>query len=115
MTHKFNLIRKAQGTNSQFHLDGKLIDCVKKFRSGLGDIYTYSTNDLSEARRLQIVHGFKLEIRSVRPPIDTNKAQIKKLASKISKEVEVIKEVEVVKVPKPRTKSAKKKQSEIKK
>ena len=78
MTHKYNLFRKAQGTNSEFHLDGKKITCEIQTRSGIGQVYCYSTNDPREASRLQIVHGFKIDVRAILPNID--RAQVAELS-----------------------------------
>ena len=75
--HKYTLLRRAQGTSSKFHIEGKEIACVVEIRAGLGECYIYQTDDATEARRLQIVHGFKIEHRGILPSID--KAQIKKL------------------------------------
>jgi len=79
MIHKYNLFRKAQGTNSEFHLDGKKITCEVQTRSGVGQVYCYSTDDPREASRLQIVHGFKIDVRAVLPNID--RAQIADLGA----------------------------------
>ena len=75
---KYNLFRRAQGTNSEFHLDGNLINCDIQNRSGLGQVYCYSTDDPREASRLQIVHGFKIDVRAILPNVD--RAQIAELS-----------------------------------
>lgn len=103
MTHKYNLIRKAEGTNPQFHLDGKLVTCSKEHRSGLGFVYLYSTNDAREAQRLQIVHGFKIEHRAVKPNID--RLQMSELGKeKKPKDLPAIEEPKAEETSKPKRK-----------
>jgi len=83
MTHQYRLIRRAQGTNSLFHLDGKQIQCRTETVYGLGSMYVYETDDVREAQRLQIVHGFKIEARQVIQNVD--REQIKALAEESPK------------------------------
>ncbi len=95
MTPTLKLFRRASGTSSQFHLDGKLIDCETQFRAGIGNCYVYETSDAAEARRLQIIHGFKIEARGV---LNVDRAQVADLAETKKKLAE---KVENAKAKKP--------------
>lgn len=103
MTTTLKLFRRASGTNSQFHLDGKLIDCATEFRAGIGNCYVYETSNAAEARRLQIIHGFKVEARGV---LNVDRAQVADLAETKKKLAE---KVEKAKKPAPRGRGRKKK------
>lgn len=84
MTTTINLFRRASGTNSEFHLDGRKINCEIVQRAGLGPCYVYQTSDASEARRLQIIHGFKIEaggpVRAASAP-NVDRQQVEALAT----------------------------------
>ena len=71
-----NLIRRASGTNEKFHVEGQMITCSVEMRNG-SPMYVYETDDAQVARRLQIVHGFKVEARGVKQ-VEQVRKQVKK-------------------------------------
>ena len=84
MIPTLKLFRRAVGTNSEFHLDGKLVKCEIVFRAGLGNCYVYETTDAAEARRLQLIHGFKIEARST---VNVDRMQVAALGSQAAQSV----------------------------
>ena len=109
-TAKFKLVRRAQGTNHIFALSGKEIVCDIENRAGLGSFYLYETDDPADDRRLQIVHGFKVEIPG---PVNADRAQIASLGESVSKQASVQRsEEEAEKPKKPARKRRTRKKSE---
>jgi len=103
MIKKYRLFRRAQGTNSKFHLDGSMVECETVFRQGMGNVYVFETNDTQQARRLQIIHGFMIEHRAVKSDASqtVDRAQIKALAEH-QKKVEAEAQADKAQADKPK-------------